>query len=86
MNTIPPERTHHLMKYPVGYTFTPRGKNRLPLTVHNFLVTTNLNGTIVKTEYLCTKDFCGQIVVERVCQTTIDLGTPASPHNKENNQ
>ena len=68
-------------RFPVGTTFTPRGKKHAQLcTVTDFLVTTNLAGRVVKTSYVATHVFFGQVVGNsEICDTTIALGDPQLP-------
>ena len=60
----------------IGLQFTKRGKaNKGKVyTVIDELTTTNRAGVIVKVEFLCTHDFCGQQVKSRECATTIKMG------------
>lgn len=62
-------------KYLPGTTFKTRGKNPQVCTVTDVLVTTNLCGNIVKTRYVATHEFMGQIVTDRdVVETAISMG------------
>lgn len=66
-------------RFPIGTTYTPRGRT-YRATVVNFLTTTNLNGTVVRTRYSCNHEFCGQIVTDDdVTETTIAMGNPEMP-------
>ena len=59
-------------RFQVGTQYMTRGKNPLICTVVDFLVTKNLAGEIVKTCYVSTHLFCGQVVTDfDVCETTI---------------
>jgi hypothetical protein len=58
----------------VGMKFKTRGKAPRLCTVQDILTTTNLAGEVVKTEYLCTHEFLGQVVTSRECKVTIQRG------------
>jgi hypothetical protein len=60
----------------IGLRFTKRSKaNKGKVyTVIDELTTTNRAGAIVKVEFLCEHDFCGQKVKSRECSTTIKMG------------
>ena len=60
----------------VGIRFTKRSKaNKGKVyTVIDELTTTNRAGAIVKVEFLCEHEFCGQLVKSRECGTTIKMG------------
>ena len=60
----------------IGTRFTKRSKaNKGKVyTVVDELTTTNRAGAIVKVEFLCTHEFCGQQVNSRECATTIKMG------------
>lgn len=60
----------------VGLQFTKRGKaNKGKVhTVVDELTTYNRAGVIVKVEFLCEHEFCGQQVKSRECSTTIRMG------------
>lgn len=62
------------MKYPLGFLFTlKRGKQDIrECVVTDFLTTTNVKGEIVKTEYVISYKFLGQLMKENMVQTTID--------------
>ena len=68
------------MRFPMNYQFIPRSaksnKRRDVYTVINFLTTTNLNGSIIRTCYVCKHDFCGQSIVTEECEATIARGEP----------
>lgn len=61
-------------KFPVGTQFKTRGKAPRVCTVVDFLVTRNLAGEIVRTEYVEEHDFCGQKIRSFVCETTVAIG------------
>lgn len=59
----------------VGTVFLPtRKKNRIPHTVVDILRTYNLAGECVRTEYMCTHTFLGQVVTSYEIATTILRG------------
>jgi len=60
----------------IGKQFTKRGKNQkgVVYTVVDELTTTNRAGEVVKTEWLCEHEFCGQQVKSRENVTTIKMG------------
>ena len=60
----------------IGTQFAKRGKGNKGkvYTVVDELTTTNRAGAIVKVEFLCTHEFCGQQVNSRECATTIKMG------------
>ena len=73
--TAPAAHTPRLQRFAVGTKFTPLRKNAAECTVTDFLVTRNLAGDVVKTAYVATHIFCGQVVtVYDVCDATIARG------------
>ena len=60
-------------EYPIGTTFTPRGKNKAVHTVIDIYKTYNSSGVLVKTMYVTVHRTCGQQVVEQVPTTTIAM-------------
>jgi len=60
----------------IGKQFTKRGKHNKGkvYTVINEFTTTNREGVIVKVDWLCTHEFCGQQVKSLECATTIKMG------------
>lgn len=68
------------MKFPVGTTFTTRGKAKRVCTVTDYHTTTNLAGVIVKQRYVATHDFMGQASAETdITETTIAMSSPKLP-------
>lgn len=62
------------MKFPVGTKFSPTGKDYV-CTVTDFLVTRNLAGEVVRTRYVATHEFCGQLLTNNdIGETTIARG------------
>lgn len=63
--------------FPVGAKFTPRGKTK-ELKVIDYLVTRNLEGEIVYTNYLCAHYRMGQRITSHHKETSIAmaLGVP----------
>jgi len=68
-------------RFPIGTTFTPRGKVKRLHTVVDCLTTTNAKGEVVKMTYIAEHEFMGQTVTSEVIDTTIALGSPQSPAN-----
>jgi hypothetical protein len=66
------------MRFPMNYRFIPLSERKrgTVYTVRNYLTTTNLNGTVVRTCYVVEHDLCGQTVVSEVPETTIARGEP----------
>ena len=60
----------------IGKQFTKRAPHfkGVVFTVIDELTTTNRAGEVVKTEWLCTHDFFGQLVKSRECGTTVKMG------------
>lgn len=63
--------------YPIGFKFThKRGKQSAKeKTVLNYEITFNYAGNVTNFEYILAYDFCGQRMIERVPQSTIDIAT-----------
>ncbi len=66
-------------KYPIGTTFTTRGKHGRKVTVVDIHQTYNLKGERVAVEYQTEHEFCGQTVHGEAVETTITLGNPKLP-------
>lgn len=63
------------MEYPIGTLFKTRGKAPRLCTVVDIYKTYNLAGELVKTRYVATHEFCGQLVNDYdVVATTIAMG------------
>jgi hypothetical protein len=61
-------------KYAIGQTFTRKGKGwKREYTVTDIYTTRNLEGDLIKFEYLTTHDFLGQSLKELVIETTIAI-------------
>jgi hypothetical protein len=69
------------MRFPMNYQFIPlkERKTGKVYTVINYLTTTNLNGSVVRTCYVCKHDFCGQDIISEECEATIARGEPVAP-------
>lgn len=69
------------MRYPIGYKFIPLAskKRRDVYTVADYLTTTNLGGTVVRSRYVCTHVFCGQVLQSEECEATIARGEAVTP-------
>lgn len=61
-------------KFPVGTEFKTRGKGARVCKVVDYLVTRNLKGEIVRTEYVEEHQFLGQTIRSNVCETTVAIG------------
>ena len=67
-------------RFPVGTTFTPRGKHATLCTVTDYHTTTNLRGEVVRVRYVAEHAFLGQQVRDAdVAETTIARGSPVLP-------
>ena len=60
--------------FPIGTEFITRGKRPKRLKVVDQLTTTNSEGYVVKIEYVCEHDFCGQMITSFECEATVALG------------
>lgn len=71
----------NLHRYPVGTTFTPRGRaHSTTHTVVDLLTTVNSLGEVVRVRYVAEHLFLGQRVVDsNVTETTIAMGKPVVP-------
>ncbi|QRE00433.1 hypothetical protein [Burkholderia phage BCSR52] len=59
-------------RFPIGLEFTlKRGKVIKDCKIVDILTTTNSKGEVVKIEYDTTRMFCGQVIHELMCDTTI---------------
>lgn len=68
----------------IGTTFIKLGdKQKRVNTVIDIYTTTNQAGNVVKTEYLCVHDFCGQKVTELCNKVTIQRGIADEAQTKE---
>lgn len=64
-----------MARFSIGQTFKTRGKAPRLCTVVDILTTFNSAGELVKTRYIATHEFAGQIVTDHdVCETTIAMG------------
>ena len=63
--------------YPIGYKFTLKRGKQSPKNceIINYAITYNLNGNVTDFKYIVRYDFCGQPMVEKMVQTTIDIAT-----------
>ena len=52
------------MEYAIGTQYTPNGKVKRLCTVTDILKTYNSKGELVRTRYVATHDFCGQLVTD----------------------
>jgi len=63
------------MEYPIGTQFKTRGKAPRLCTVADILKTYNSENVLVKTRYVATHEFMGQLVADYdVVATTIAMG------------
>jgi hypothetical protein len=62
-------------RFKVGTTFYSRGKHPRLCTVTDYLVTRNLAGEVVKTQYVATHELMGQAIEDvGVTETGIAMG------------
>jgi len=64
-----------MMDYPIGTLFKTRGKFPKLCQVVDIFKTYNSKGELVRTRYVATHEFCGQIVTDyEVVKTAIAMG------------
>ena len=51
-----------LTEYEIGTQYIPQGRNKTLCTVIDILKTYNGKGELVRTRYVATHEFCGQLV------------------------
>lgn len=65
-------------RFPIGTTYTPRGKVARLHTITDVYKTYNSAGDLVRLRYVATHVFAGQTVTDYdVCDTTIAMGLMA---------
>ncbi len=70
-------------RFPIGTEYASRGKHSVVCTVVDQLTTTNSKGEVVRTSYVTSHNFCGQVVLETdVIDTTIARGLSSEDLNK----
>ena len=80
--SLNPTKLHNMktQRYPVGTTFTPRGKHATIYTVTDYHTTTNLRGEVVRARYVTEHTFLGQRIRSTdIVETTIARGSPSGP-------
>lgn len=70
--------------YPIGIQYMSRGKHPNLCTVVDILTTINSQGELVKTRYIATHEFAGQLVADYdVNAVTIAMGIEALKGKKK---